>query len=130
MFEIADRITVLRDGQLIDTVRKETVDQKALIRMMVGRPVEEIYPGRPHGRGRRSCAWTDSAREGEFRDVSFSLARGEVLGMFGLVGSGRTAVARSIFGGGAADLGERFPGREPGAPEIPPGRGAGGASPS
>ncbi len=97
VFEIADRISVLRDGELVGTVHKETVDQKALIRMMVGRPVEEIYPKRAARKGEEILRVEGLAREGEFRDVSFSLSRGEIVGMFGLVGSGRTAVARSIF---------------------------------
>ena len=127
VFEIADRITVLRDGQLIDTVRQETVDQKALIRMMVGRPVEEIYPAAAARPGEEILRVDGLAREGEFRDVSFSLARGEVVGMFGLVGSGRTAVARSIFGAEPPTSGSVLLAGQPAAPEIPPGRGAGGA---
>jgi len=97
VFEIADRITVLRDGQLVGTVRTAEVSQNDLIRMMVGRSVEEIYPPRAACRGGEVLRVEGLGRAGEFRDISFSVHRGEVLGMFGLVGSGRTAVARSIF---------------------------------
>jgi ribose transport system ATP-binding protein len=98
VFEIADRITVLRDGELVDTVDRASVDQNDLIRMMVGRSFEEIYPRRRRARGGELLQVVGLGREGEFGDVGFTLHRGEVLGMFGLVGSGRTALARSVFG--------------------------------
>jgi ribose transport system ATP-binding protein len=119
VFEIADRITVLRDGELVGTVQRDEVDQNDLIRMMVGRSVEEIYPPRSVSRGAEILAVEGLSRSGEFRDVSFSLHRGEVLGMFGLVGSGRTAVARCIFGadpltsGRILVEGRRFQARSP-----------------
>ncbi|MGA2546536.1 MAG: sugar ABC transporter ATP-binding protein [Rectinemataceae bacterium] len=98
VFEIADRITVLRDGEVVGTVRREAVDQNDLIRMMVGRSFEEIYPRRGTRRGDEVLSVHGLGREGEFRDVDFTLHRGEVLGMFGLVGSGRSSLARSVFG--------------------------------
>ena len=98
VFEIADRITVLRDGEVVDTVRRDSIDQNDLIRMMVGRSFEEIYPKRKTRIADEVLSVRGLTREGEFSDIEFSLHRGEVLGMFGLVGSGRTAVARSIFG--------------------------------
>jgi ribose transport system ATP-binding protein len=119
VFEIADRITVLRDGELVGTVRRDEVEQNDLIRMMVGRSVEEIYPPRSVSRGGEILAVEGLGRGGEFRDVSFSRHRGEVLGMFGLVGSGRTAVARCIFGadpftsGRILVEGQRFQARSP-----------------
>jgi ABC-type sugar transport system ATPase subunit len=98
VFEIADSITVLRDGEVVDTVRRDSIDQNDLIRMMVGRSFEEIYPRRRMSIGPEVLSVRGLTREGEFTDVDFSLHRGEVLGVFGLVGSGRTAMARSIFG--------------------------------
>ena len=98
VFEIADRITVLRDGEVVGTVRRDSIDQNELIRMMVGRSFEEIYPKRRTRIGDEVLSVHALCREGEFSGIEFSLHRGEVLGMFGLVGSGRTAVARSIFG--------------------------------
>jgi len=113
VFEIADRITVLRDGERVDTVRRDAVDQNDLIRMMVGRSVEEIYPRRAPRQGPEILAVRNLRREGEFADVTFSLRQGEVVGMFGLVGSGRTEVARSIFGAEPASSGEvRLEGRK------------------
>ncbi|MGO9307990.1 MAG: sugar ABC transporter ATP-binding protein [Spirochaetia bacterium] len=105
VFEIADRITVLRDGEVVATVRREKVDQNTLIRMMVGRSVEEIYPTRAAGAADEIMSVRGLGRTGEFRDVTFSLRRGEVVGVFGLVGSGRTAVARSLFGAEPATAG-------------------------
>ena len=105
VFEIADRITVLRDGEVVGTVPTGSVSQDDLIRMMVGRSVEEIYPRRSVRPGEEVLSVEDLSREGEFQKVSFSVHRGEVVGMFGLVGSGRTAVARSIFGAEPATSG-------------------------
>jgi ribose transport system ATP-binding protein len=119
VFEIADRITVLRDGELVGTVRRDEVEQNDLIRMMVGRSMEEIYPPRSVRRGAEILAVEGLSRSGEFHNVSFSLHRGEVVGMFGLVGSGRTAVARCIFGadpftsGRILVEGQRFQARSP-----------------
>jgi ribose transport system ATP-binding protein len=98
VFEIADRITVLKDGQLVGTVKPHESDQNQLIRMMVGRSLGEIFPTR-HPAGTETVLEVKNlAREMAFSDISFSLKRGEILGMFGLVGSGRTQVARCIFG--------------------------------
>ncbi|MCJ7706669.1 MAG: sugar ABC transporter ATP-binding protein, partial [Anaerolineales bacterium] len=112
VFEIADRITVLKDGQLIGTVRPQEADQNQLIKMMVGRTLGEIYPSRqPPGR-EVMLEVNGLAKAGAFSDISFSLRRGEILGMSGLVGSGRTQVARCIFGAEPFDAGEiRLEGR-------------------
>jgi ribose transport system ATP-binding protein len=108
VFEVADRITVLKDGQLVGTVRPHETDQNQLIKMMVGRTLDEIYPPqRPH-QGEESLSVQHLSRTGAFTDVSFSLFSGEVLGLFGLVGSGRTEVARSIFGAEPPTSGEIY----------------------
>jgi ribose transport system ATP-binding protein len=106
VFEIADRITVLKDGQLVGTVEPQTTDQGHLIRMMVGRPLGEMFPTRKPPRQELALEVNGLAREGSFSDVSFVLRQGEVLGMSGLVGSGRTQVARCIFGAEPFDSGE------------------------
>jgi ribose transport system ATP-binding protein len=95
---VADRITVLRDGEVMGTVRSQEADQGQLIKMMVGRTLGEFYPDRDAEPGEEVLRVDSLSREGSFEDVSFWLARGEILGMFGLVGSGRTQVARCIFG--------------------------------
>jgi ribose transport system ATP-binding protein len=106
VFEIADRITVLKDGQLVGTVRPVETDQAGLIKMMVGRTLSEIYPHRASLPGEEILAVKALGCENSFSDVSFSLKRGEILGLFGLVGSGRTQVARCIFGADRATSGE------------------------
>ena len=106
VFEIADRITVLKDGQLVGTVRPDETDQAGLIKMMVGRTLSEIYPRRAAYSGEEILAVKALGRQGSFSDVTFSLKRGEILGLFGLVGSGRTQVARCIFGADRATVGE------------------------
>ena len=98
VFEVADRITVLRDGELAGTMPAAETDQRQLIKMMVGRTMEEIYPSRRSQPGETVLTVKELRREAAFDKISFSLARGEILGLFGLVGSGRTEVARSIFG--------------------------------
>jgi ribose transport system ATP-binding protein len=98
VFKVADRITVLKDGELIGTVRPTQTNQNQLIKMMVGRTLGEFYPERLNKPGGELLDVKGLGREGSFRNVSFTLRRGEILGLFGLVGSGRTQVARCIFG--------------------------------
>ena len=98
VFEVADRITVLKDGELVGTMPSQETDQGQLIKMMVGRTLGEIYPRRHTQPGDEILRVEGLSRGNSFIDISFSLARGEILGLFGLVGSGRTQVARCIFG--------------------------------
>jgi len=101
VFEVADRITVLKDGELMGTVRPEEADENQLIKMMVGRTLGEFYPSRQRQPGEDILVVENISHKGTFEDISFALARGEILGVFGLVGSGRSQVAKCIFG---ADL--------------------------
>jgi ribose transport system ATP-binding protein len=98
VFEVADRITVLKDGALVGTVRSQETDLGQLIKMMVGRTLGGFYPRRRAKPGEEILTVKGLSREGSFENISFSLSRGEVLGLFGLVGSGRTEMARCIFG--------------------------------
>lgn len=106
VFEVADRITVLKDGEYVGTVRPQEVDQNQLIKMMVGRTLDEIYPPRRTQPGEEILSVRNLSKAGAFEDVSFALARGEILGLFGLVGSGRTQVARCLFGADPFTAGE------------------------
>ena len=119
VFEVADRITVLKDGELVGTVRPEESNQRLLIRMMVGRTLEEIYPPRQAKQGEEVLRVHQLSREGAFENVSFSLARGEILGVFGLVGSGRTQVARCLFGADQPTSGQIFLHGRPFHPQTP-----------
>jgi ribose transport system ATP-binding protein len=98
VFEIASRITVLKDGALVGAVDSSAVDQPGLVRMMVGRELAEIYPTRGGAIGEPALQVRGLSRGKVFRDISLDLAAGEVVGVFGLVGSGRTDVVRAIFG--------------------------------
>jgi rhamnose transport system ATP-binding protein len=98
LFEIADRVTVLRDGYYVDTCFMKEVTRDELIRMMVGRTISNLFPKQEVKVGDVILDVENLARAGIFENVSFELRAGEILGMAGLVGSGRTDVARAIFG--------------------------------
>jgi rhamnose transport system ATP-binding protein len=104
---IADRITVLRDGQAVGTRARDEVTRADLIRMMVGRELSAVFPKRPVPLGDLALTLraVSNHRTG-VRDVSLSLRRGEILGLAGLVGSGRTQLAETLFGLTPADSGE------------------------
>jgi ribose transport system ATP-binding protein len=107
VFQVADRITVLKDGEIVGTVSPSDVDQNQLVKMMIGRTLEEIYPPRRTALGAELLR-VNRLSAPRFYDISFSLRRGEILGMFGLVGSGRTEVARCIFGADRLVQGEIY----------------------
>ena len=98
LYELADRVTVLRDGTYVDTRRMQDVTRDDLIRMMVGRTITNLFPKQDVQAGEVILKVDQLSRAGSFHDVSFELRRGEILGMAGLVGAGRTNVARAIFG--------------------------------
>ena len=106
VFEIADRITVLRDGAHISTRPTAEVTRDLLIRDMVGREVDQFYGvGAQRTIGRQVCRVRGLGREGAFSGIDFDLHEGEVLGFAGLVGSRRTDVALALFGIQPADRG-------------------------
>jgi rhamnose transport system ATP-binding protein len=98
LFEIADRVTVLRDGAYVDTRTMDGVTREDLIRMMVGRSVSNLFPKKEIQAGEVMLQVEGLGLRGVFSQVSFELRQGEILGMAGLVGAGRTDVARAIFG--------------------------------
>ncbi|STD03616.1 Arabinose import ATP-binding protein AraG [Dermatophilus congolensis] len=95
--EIGDRITVLRDGTAVETVAS-TAEEPELIRLMVGRDIEDLYPRRPSQPGKTLLEVNKITREGAFEDISITLRAGEVVGLAGLMGAGRTEVLRAIAG--------------------------------
>jgi rhamnose transport system ATP-binding protein len=105
MYEICARVTVLRDGALVTTAPMSSLDRDELVRSMVGRSVERLYPSRSAEPGAEALVVAGLTRSGVFADVSFSVRRGEVVGLAGLVGSGRSEVARAIFGVDPVDAG-------------------------
>jgi ABC-type sugar transport system ATPase subunit len=108
VYQVADRITVLKDGELIGTVSPREADQNRLIRMMVGRDLGEFFPKRQPRPGEEALRVQDFSREGWFDKISLSVRHGEIVGLFGLVGSGRTQVARCIFGADPHNAGDVF----------------------
>jgi rhamnose transport system ATP-binding protein len=104
---IADRITVLRDGESIGTCDARTVSRQQLIAMMVGREVAAVFPKRDVALGPVALELRGlSCREAGIHDVSLSVRAGEILGIAGLVGSGRTQLAETVFGLTPAARGE------------------------
>jgi inositol transport system ATP-binding protein len=106
VFQIADNITVLRDGKHVATVPATQTNKVRLITMMVGRELTEMFPKEVASIGEVVLSVHDLTREGIIEDVSFDLRRGEILGIAGLMGAGRTTVIESIFGIHKLDAGE------------------------
>lgn len=98
IFEIADRVTVMRDGRKIATSEIHEVTPQSLVRMMVGRSIDEFYQRREAKIGATVLRVEHLTRLGFFHDVSFTLNAGEILGIAGLSGAGRTELARSLCG--------------------------------
>src|SRR5439155_24538821 len=97
--QIANRVTVLRDGEWVATKQMAEVDRAELIRLMVGREVSAVYPKRTVPIGDVVLeARHVSCREGGVRDVSLQVRAGEIVGLAGLVGAGRRELARVLFG--------------------------------
>ena len=108
VFEVSDRITVLRDGELVGTWEASQVTRSEVVSAMVGRDLTELYPPKSDSTGPELLRVHGFARQGAFRDIDFSLHRGEILGFSGLVGSGRTELMRAVFGADPVDSGEAF----------------------
>jgi ribose transport system ATP-binding protein len=108
VFDIADRITVLRDGQLICTMDRAEATEENIVRAMIGRALRDYLHEREHASQASEVVLEGRGltREGLFEDVSFALHRGEILGLAGLVGARRTEVFASVFGFAPLDRGE------------------------
>ncbi|MDS9468975.1 sugar ABC transporter ATP-binding protein [Paracoccus sp. MBLB3053] len=98
IFRIADRWTVFRDGQFVGEGRIADVDEADLVRMMVGRSVDQIYPKRPAEIGGEVLKVVGYGHPTEFADINFTLHKGEILGFYGLVGAGRSELMQALFG--------------------------------
>jgi ABC-type sugar transport system ATPase subunit len=98
IFALADRVTVLRDGRLVETAPVASWNRQTLIRAMVGRDVAEEYPSRSPLFGRPVLELEHLASPPRFTDVSLSVRQGEIVGLAGLVGAGRTSVALAVIG--------------------------------
>ena len=108
LFEIGDRVTILRDGRYIATHPIAQVTAAQLVRLMADREIKEHFPKRKTAPGEELLRVERLNRRHHLRDVSFRLRRGEVVGLAGLLGSGRTALARALFGADPTDSGRVF----------------------
>ncbi len=98
IFEIADRLTVIKDGSSIATKEISEVTEKQVVEYMIGRPMDSLFPEKTSNLGKELLRVEHLSNGNLFNDVSFSLKEGEILGFAGLIGAGRTEVARVLFG--------------------------------
>ncbi len=108
IFELCDRITVLRDGQYVGTKETKDTNEKDIVKMMIGREIGERYPERKSSIGKEVLKVSGLTKQGTYENISFSVKEGEVLGVSGLMGAGRTEIMRSIFGNMQYDGGDIF----------------------
>lgn len=105
IFRVADRITVLRDGEYIATKNKTDINREQLISMMIGRELKDVYEKRDVKSGEVIFEVENLSKKNKFEDISFRVRKGEVFGIAGLMGAGRTEVAEALFGLQPADSG-------------------------
>jgi ABC-type sugar transport system ATPase subunit len=105
VFRIADRITVLRDGKLVETTPRAETDPDRVVRSMVGRVLSDLYPGRAEVTG-PPLLELKGACTGRVGPIDLQVHAGEIVGLAGLRGSGRSRLARAVFGAGSLDAGE------------------------
>ena len=126
VMRIADRVTVIKDGKIVGTKTPAETSEEEIVRLMAGRGLDQVFPPRRTEPARELLRVDGLSRDGHFADVSFEIRSGEVVGMFGLVGSGRTEIAECLFGAERPTSGEirvdgkvralRTPGGDPGRP--------------
>src|ERR1035437_1445826 len=119
IFQLADEVTVLKDGRYIDTRQVSGVTMEELVRLMIGRDLEDIYPRRRADPGEGVLEVSHLAQAHLAKDVSFQLRAGEIIGFAGITGSGRTEAARVIFGADRATSGEMTLHGKPYRPRSP-----------
>ncbi len=118
IMEVCDVVTVMRDGCIVGTKPVARTDADEMISMMVGREIKELYPAQPHSGGDVAMQIRNVTNQ-YVKDISFELKKGEILGFTGLVGAGRTELARALFGidridsGGIFINGERIKNKSP-----------------
>lgn len=105
VFALCDRITIMRDGSTVETSIIGNTDEPQVIRAMVGRDVSELFPKLETTIGEVVLSVKNLARDGQFEDITFDVRAGEIVALAGLVGSGRSEVARAIFGVDSHDAG-------------------------
>ncbi len=105
MFALAQRVTVLRDGKKVATAPIGEWSEAKLVRAMVGRDLSALFPRTFAGAGEKRLEVVGLERRGVFSDVTFTIRAGEIVGLYGIVGAGRTNVAEALYGLAPADAG-------------------------
>ena len=119
VFALCDRVTVMRDGRYVATHTTANVTVEKIVREMVGRDVAQLFPKEDAEIGATVLQVTGLGRAGVFADIDFEVRSGEIVGLAGLVGAGRTEVARAVFGidrydtGSVSILGQRLRPHDP-----------------
>ncbi|MCT4618232.1 MAG: sugar ABC transporter ATP-binding protein [Marinisporobacter sp.] len=108
IFEICDKVTVMRDGEHIVTSQTEEMTKDSLIANMVGRTLDNLFPKEKAKSGEEILRVENFTRHGVYKDISFGVRRGEIVGFSGLVGAGRTELFNGIFGADPVDDGELY----------------------
>ncbi|MEK3917940.1 sugar ABC transporter ATP-binding protein [Paenibacillus sp. FSL H7-0331] len=108
IYTICDTITVLRDGSYIDTKSAQQLDQQQLISLMVGRNLEDMFVKQPSPIGERFLEVKNLSLNGKFTNINLQVRKGEILGIAGLMGAGRTELVEAIFGVRKIDSGEIY----------------------
>jgi ribose transport system ATP-binding protein len=105
IFAICDRVTVLKDGAYVTTLKTSETNKEHLISLMVGRDVTEAFPARRYHSGKTVLEVKNLSSSGRFDKIDFALHYGEILGIYGLIGAGRTELVRALFGADPHDSG-------------------------
>lgn len=108
IFTVCDTVTVFKDGKRIDSIPVKDTNEDELITKMVGRSVSQMYNIERHATDEEVLRLETFTRKGVFHDINFSLKKGEIFGLFGLVGSGRTEIVRAMFGADPIDSGNLY----------------------
>jgi inositol transport system ATP-binding protein len=108
IFRISDEITIFRDGEMIDTMPASTTDQGKLVELMVGRELKHLFPKGEAVIGEELLELRNFTKDKKFYNINFKVHRGEILGIAGLMGAGRTEIIESLFGVNLPDSGEVF----------------------
>ncbi|MCL4415544.1 MAG: sugar ABC transporter ATP-binding protein [Actinobacteria bacterium] len=108
VFLISDRITVLRDGKNVGTLTTKEATKKELIKLMIGRELSDMYPKKKIEKKEVILQVKNLSSGRNFKDISFNLQKGEILGIYGLLGSGKSEIGKSLFGRSRTDSGQIF----------------------
>ena len=108
IFELCDKVTVLRDGEVIDTKKISDISKEEIIQKMVGRTLDNEFPKRVSNIGEEILSVKNLYIKNKIKNISFNLLKGEILGIVGLVGAGRTETVRAIFGADKKQAGEVY----------------------